>query len=324
MKICVVGGTGHISTAIVTVLLELGHEVTCFNRGRSGQLPPGVSLIRGDRQDRQAFERAMQAAHFDAAIDMVCFDGEDAASSVRAFQDVQHFVQCSTVCTYGIDSDWLPVTEDHPLRPITPYGRHKAEADDIFLTAYDRQGFPVTILKPSTTYGPQQGLLRQIGGDFSWIDRIRKGKPILVCDDGNARHQHLYVDDAASGFASVIGREHCRGHVYNLVDRGDISWADYHRAAMRVLGREVELVGVPLADLLTFEIPNFDLCREIFAHETYYSAEKLCRDVPEFRPSVGLEEGMRRVIAALDRGGRIPDSDRLEWEDRLIAAQRRV
>jgi nucleoside-diphosphate-sugar epimerase len=322
MRVCVVGGTGNISAAIVTLLLQQGHDVTCLNRGRSGHVPPGVWLMRGDRWDRERFERAMQAGRFDAVIDMICFDREDAASSVRAFRDVGHFVHCSTVCTYGIDADWLPVTEDHPLRPVTAYGGNKAEADALFMEAHRRQGFPVTIVKPSTTYGPKQGLLRQIAWDFSWIDRIRKGKPILVCGDGSALHQHLHVDDAARGFVNILGKKHCLGQVYNLVGRDCITWADYHRTAMRVLGRQVELVGVPFADLLTLNIPQFEICREIFAHHAYYSAEKLCRDVPEFCPMVSLEEGMRHVIEAMDRAGRIPNSDLEDWEDRIIATQR--
>ena len=114
MRICVIGGTGHISTSLVTLLLLQGHEVTCFNRGRSGQVPEGAGWIQGDRRDRAAFERRMQGQPFDAAIDMQCFSREDAASSVRAFPHVQHFVQCSTVCTYGIAPDERPVTEDHP------------------------------------------------------------------------------------------------------------------------------------------------------------------------------------------------------------------
>jgi nucleoside-diphosphate-sugar epimerase len=324
MRICVIGGTGNISTSIVKRLLELGHEVTCFNRGLSGNVPEGADLIRGDRRDHVAFERTMQAKRFDAAIDVMCFNREDASSSVRAFPHVRHFVQCSTVCTYGIAHDWMPVTEDHPLRPTTAYGRHKAQADDVFLEAYHRQGFPVTILKPSTTYGPQQGLLRQIAWEFSWIDRIRKGKPLVICDDGTALHQHLHVDDAALGFVHVLGKTHCIGQVYHLVDRGCITWADYHRTAMRVLGREVELVGVPLTDLLSLNVPQGEICHEVFAHHGYYSAEKLFRDVPEFRPVVSLERGMREVIDVMDRAGRIPNADLEDWEDRIIAAQQHI
>jgi hypothetical protein len=94
--------------------------------------------------------------------------------------------------------------------------------------------------------------------------------------------------------------------------------------AMRVLGRQVELVGVPLAELIALNVPNVEICREVFAHHAYYSAEKLFRDVPEFRPVVSLEEGMQQVIEAMDRAGRIPNSDLQDWEDRMIAARRQV
>ena len=154
MHVGVIGGTGHISTSIVRVLLAQGHAVTCVNRGLRGAVAPGARLVRGDRRARAAFERTLQAERFDAVIDMLCFTRADALSSLRAYRDVPHVVQCSTVCTYGLTDDGLPVTEDHPLRPLTPYGQHKAAADATLLEAYERDGFPVTILKPSTTYGP--------------------------------------------------------------------------------------------------------------------------------------------------------------------------
>jgi len=91
-----------------------------------------------------------------------------------------------------------------------------------------------------------------------------------------------------------------------------------------VIGREVEIVGVPLQDLLALNVPNVAICRDIFAHNCYYSSEKLFRDLPEFRPTISLEEGMRRVLEEMDREGRIPNSDELTWEDRVIEAQRGV
>ena len=91
----------------------------------------------------------MQAEKFDAAIDMICFTPEETQNSLRAFRDIGHFVMCSTVCTYGIDYDWFPTTEDHPLRPITDYGRGKTASAAVFMAAYYKSGFPVTIIKPS-------------------------------------------------------------------------------------------------------------------------------------------------------------------------------
>jgi nucleoside-diphosphate-sugar epimerase len=324
MKIGIVGGTGNISTSIVNLALSQGHEVVCVNRGQHRAVPNGARLIQVDRHDQSRFEQLMRAEKFDAAIDMICFTAAEAACSIRAFRDVGVFVQTSTVCTYGIDYDWFPATEDHPLRPITDYGRQKAEADAMYLQAYYRDGFPVVIIKPSTTYGPQQGLVRQVAWDFSWIDRIRQGKPIIVCGDGNALHQHLHVDDAAKGFVGVLDKQRCLGQTYNLVRRDYITWAEYHRVAMQVLGREGEIVGVPFANLKRYDIPGFDICEEIFAHHVYYSPEKLFRDVPEFQPTISLEEGMEEVLEAMEAEGRIPDAGSNKWEDAIIAAQKKV
>ena len=323
MKICVIGGTGNISTSIVKCLLKEKHEVFCFNRRQSGSVLEGSHSIIGDRNDQEVFEKAMQDESFDVAIDMVCMDANQALSSIRAFRNVQQFVMCSTVSTYGVQHDRFPITENHPLRSTTDYGRNKAKADAVLMDAHKRYGFPVTIIKPSTTYGPQMGLLRQISWDFSWIDRIRKGKPILVCGDGSTKHQFIHVDDAALAFSGVLGKKQCIGQIYNMVNHKCWTWAEYHNTAMKVIGKKVDLIGVPYASLERLKVPAFDICRDVFSHNLYYSAEKLRSDVPDFQPQVSLEEGMRRVLEIMDRDDRIPNSDKLNWEDRIIKKYRK-
>jgi hypothetical protein len=88
---------------------------------------------------------------------------------------------------------------------------------------------------------------------------------------------------------------------------------------MKIYGQEVELVGLPLSILREINIPNFGICEEIFAHHTYYSSDKLFRDVPEFQPTVSLEEGMREVIQVMEDEKRIPDSEEIRWEDEIIS-----
>ena len=68
MKVGMVGGTGNISTSIVQLLLQHGHDVTCFNRGRRERVPEGARLIQGDRYDREAFVEMMQAQRFDDSV----------------------------------------------------------------------------------------------------------------------------------------------------------------------------------------------------------------------------------------------------------------
>jgi nucleoside-diphosphate-sugar epimerase len=71
MKVCIVGGTGNISTSITRLLLKEGHQVTCYNRGKSGQVTEGARVLIGDRLQRDSFEKAMQKEKFDAAIERI-------------------------------------------------------------------------------------------------------------------------------------------------------------------------------------------------------------------------------------------------------------
>ena len=325
MRVVVVGGSGNISVSIVELLLQQGHEVACFNRGQKGKVPDGARLIVGDRQNRAEFEATMQRERFDVAIDMICFNKEDAESDLRAFGNVEQFIQCSSVMSYGKPDVWMPVTEDHPLQPETPYGQGKAEADHTFMAAYYSDNFPVTIIKPSTTHGPIRGAYRQVSRDTQWIDRVRKGKPLVVCGDGRQMIQFLHVRDAAPGFVGVIGKSHCIGQTYNLVDDGFTYWDVFHHTAMDVLGQEVDLVGVPLADLLALNVPAIGTCENAYSWNNFFSAEKVFRDVPEFRPQMSLKDALEDIIAAMDaEPGRIANSDDFRWEDEVIAAQRRI
>jgi nucleoside-diphosphate-sugar epimerase len=325
LKVCIVGGNGNIGYCVARHLLLLGHEVFCFNRGLTGQVPEGAILIRGDRYDREAFEQTIRQEKFDAAIDMLCFNAQDAQSSVRAFRGVGHFINCSSVATYGREFDTFPANETHPLRPWTDYNRDyalgKAEADESFLDAFRTESFPVTLIKPSITYGPQLGLLRQIGNDLTWIARIRQGKPLVVAGDGTALHQFMHSDDAGRAFALLLGRSKTIGETFNLVSDQPVSWSLYHKVAMQVLGRDVEMVGIPYRILENLMSNGAIQCSDIFWQNHFFSGRKLKALLPEFEPSISLETGIRMVIEVLDRERRIPAVESSAWEDRLIKAQ---
>jgi nucleoside-diphosphate-sugar epimerase len=324
MRVLVIGGTGLISTGIVKALLARGHEVSVFNRGqRASRLPEGVTYLQGDRKDYPAFEAAMQQVEVDAVIDMIAFVPEDTLSAIRAFRGrVRHFIHCSTVCTYGVTLTRLPADEEEPLRPISGYGRNKVACDQALLEAHRSEGFPATIFKPSHTYGPGGSLIRQLGWDKYFIDRLRKGKPIIVAGDGNALWQSLYCDDAGVGFAAAVGNEKTIGQVYNIVGREVVTWDEYHRRLAAAIGCEARIVHVP-SDLLVAVAPDrFRGLDEIFRHHGVYSAAKLRNDVPEFKTTVTWEEGVRRNVEWMDEQGLNANSDEDDLEDRIIAAMR--
>lgn len=321
MKILVTGGNGNIGAHIIRLLLQQGsHELISFDRTEASIHPDTVRYIRGDREDAPAYIQTMQELKPDIVFELTSHGPGHAKSSIEAFRGVKQFIVASTVCTYGKGFHRYPVKEEDPFTPWMPYGIGKHEADLLYMAAYKNEGLPVTIMKPCTSYSGMSGMLRMLTTEHSWIDRVKKGKPILISGDGDIMHQYMHTSDTAAGFVGVMGKQHCIGQVYNIVPKGCITWAEYHRTAMKVLGREVEMVGLPLAQLMEIDPERFMLCWEIFGQHTYISGEKLRRDVPEWEPKIGLEEGLAMVFEEMEQKGTIPNSDELTWEDDIIAA----
>ena len=245
-------------------------------------------------------------------------NADQAFSTIRAFKGVKHLIFCSSASVYGIENTSYAKKEDYLLKPNNKYALNKANAEKKFIDAYKIDKFPVTILRPSLTYGPKLGLYRQISTDPSWIDRIRNGKPIIICDDGSARCQFMHVDDAACVFTSLLGKKECFGEVYNVVHEKFYTWKEYHIEAMKVIRKKVELIEVSFKDLSKFKIPRFSNCRDYTSHDLYYSSEKLLKILPKFKSKISLNQGMHEVFKSMDEDGRIKNSFSQNWENRII------
>ena len=320
MKALVIGGTGNISREIVSALLRANHDVVLFNRGRNPDPPPSdVRVIIGDRRDRGDFASKMSLENFDAAIDMICFDAEDAASSVQAFRDrVEHFVHCSTVMTYGPPFSGINLDETAPLNGVSDYALGKIAADELFLKAYSDDHFPVTIFKPSLTFGANV-LLPQTGGDGSWIHRLREGKPILSVGDGLSNFQFLPSQDAGIALAAVLGRKQSFGEIYNLVHPIPRTWDHWHQEVAKALGVELKLVHVPQETLMGISPAKFGSLSENFGHTQVFNGAKLATCVPEFHPEASLVPSITKSIAWMDQHNLVPDTHDGDLEDRIIA-----
>lgn len=320
MKVLVIGGTGNISRGIVAALQARNHEVVLFNRGQHVDLPPeNVRVIHGDRQQRADFEAKVGEEEWDAVIDMISFNAEDAASAVRAFQGrIGHFVQCSTVMTYGPPFAGVNLPETAPLNGTSGYAIGKIAADNLLLEAHARDGFPVTIFKPSYTHGPGMPLHRQLGCGGVWIDRLRKRKPIISVGDGTNYFQFLASRDAGVAFAAVLGKTECLGEIYNLVHPQPRTWDEWQEVAAEVLGVSVEFVHVAQDTLIAMDSQRYSGLRGNFGHTQIYSGAKLAEVLPEFEPQTPVAESVAENIAWMDKHNRVPNSDEDELEDRII------
>lgn len=324
MKVLIIGGTGLISTGIVQALRERGAEITVFNRGRTDdRLGDGVKRLTGDRRDFPAFGRAMAAAGvWDVVIDMICFLPDEAESDLRAFAGrCGHFIFCSTVCTYGNTQTVVPTLETTPQAPVSAYGRGKLACERLFLQAHAAGEMPVTLIRPSHTYGPGGGIINNLGWDPTFLGRLRLGRPVIVSGDGHGLWQSAYADDVGRGFAYAAANPRCFGQAYNAVADEVVTWDQYIRRTAAAIGAPApRLVHLPSDFLLALDRRRYAPLEEIFRFHGVYANAKLKGDVPEFRLTTPFEEGVRRTVAWLDRQGKAPAPEDDAPEDRIIAA----
>jgi nucleoside-diphosphate-sugar epimerase len=322
MKILLIGGTGLISAPITRLLLERGDSVTHYNRGKLDlyPAPPGVRTIQGDRTDYPVFERQIaEVGAFDCVIDMVGYAPDDAESAVRAFHGrVGHFIFCSTVDVYLKPAGRYPYTEDEGYGGLNTYSRNKVLCEQILRAAHERGEFPLTIIRPAYTYGEGRSPLNPFGG--AYLDRLRKGKPIVVHGDGSALWTACHCEDVAQAFVAAAGQAHTFGKAYHTPGEEWMTWDTYHRRVAEAIGApEPELVHIP-TDLLAGAAPKrAGIIAENFQFNNIFDTTAARNDL-NFRYTVPWVEGVCRMDAWLDAHGQVANSDDDPFEDRLIAA----
>jgi nucleoside-diphosphate-sugar epimerase len=329
MKVLILGGTGLISTAISRELLGRGDvELTLFNRGKTKpRIPGGAALIHGDRNDFSAFERQMQdAGPFDCVIDMICFTPEQVESAVRAFKGrVAQYIFCSTVNVYAKPASRYPITENEPRtsHPLDDYGHNKVKCEDAFMEAHARGDFPVTTIRPAQTYGEGGVIIHTFGWSTAYIDRIRKGKPIVVHGDGTALWASCHVDDCAHSFVHAIGNEAAYGKAYHVTGEEWQTWDRYNQGVAEALGApEPTLVHIP-TDLLGKIAPKrAGVTVNNFFGNGIFDNTAAKTDL-DFRYTIPWVEGVKRTVAWLDANDRIENSDDDPFDDRVIDAWRK-
>ena len=321
MKILIIGGTGLISVAIARDLLNRGEDVTLFNRGQSSlPLDPRAKVIRGDRTDYRAFENRMhEAGLFDVVMDMVGYDPEDSFSAVRAFEGrVGHFVFCSTVDVYRKPAFRYPYLESEPYGGLNAYSRNKVLLEKTLRDAESRGAFPLTIIRPAYTYGESRGPVHTAGGSTSFVDRIMKGKPVIVHGDGSSFWVACHRDDVARAFVAAAGQPRTFGRAYHVTGEEWMTWDIYVRKIAQAVGApEPRIIHIPTDILVKLDPGRYAIVGENFQFNNIFDNTAARTDL-DFRYTIPWTEGVRRMVAWLEVNHRIENSDLDPSEDRFI------
>lgn len=324
MKVLILGGTGVISREIVRQMLAKGHEVTVFNRGSKALPFPGeVKKPVGDRSRRDEFEASMQRTNYDVVIDMICFTPDDARSTARAFGgNAGQIIVTSSIAAYKRPYRSVPTVEAMEAMwddPVFPYAFNKAEMEKPLWESIRKDKLPITIIRPSLTYGPGAvniGVLRQNCGI---VDRIRRGKPLVMFGDGSTSWTWTFVPDLAKGYVAVAGNAKAYGQDYHVTSDERCIWEDLYLEFGRLVGKAPKIVHIP-SELLYSAAPN--LCAHLYFEKTFaglFDNSKLRSVAPDFKAEVSLHEGLKTILAWWDAEANTIDPEKDELEDRLVA-----
>jgi len=326
VKVLMIGGTGLISSSIVPLLLARGDEVAILSRGVSDRpLPAGCSHIPGDRTAPGFEQLIAEAPRFDCVIDMVCYRPEDAASSIRAFAGkTGQYIFTSTIDVYRKPAGRYPYREDEPFVGIGDYAIDKVACELLFRDAYERDGFPVTVIRPAATYGDRHLPVHSLGRSTTYLDRLMRGKPIVVHGDGSSLWVSCHADDVAGAFAGAAGNEGAIGRSYHAAGEEWVTWNEHHAILAEAIGAPPPtLVHIPTDALVELAGERAELVRDNFQYHDIFD-NSAARDDLGFRYTIPLRVGLPGWYASLVEADLIENSDGDPFEDRLIDTWARV
>jgi len=306
-RVLVTGAGGFIGSHLTERLVDLGADVSVFLRynsrsdeGMIRQLPAetrkNMKLVYGELRELETVREAMRnidvvfnlAAlvsipysylHPQEVIETNTIGTLNVLTAARD-EEVEKIVQTSTSEVYGT-ARYVPIDEEHPKQPQSPYSASKIAADAIALSFYCSFNLPVAIIRPFNAYGPRQSDRAIIP---SIISQALTKKEILVGDITPTRDFN-FVTDTVEGFTKIAESQESIGQEINIGSGLEISIADLIQKIISATGREVKVVQ-----------------EERRLRPEKSEVRRLCADNSKARkligwePRVSLETGLKKTV----------------------------
>jgi len=317
MKALIIGGTGTISTAITAQALEAGFDVTILNRGNQKDVKDSIRQIHADVRDRTAMETVLKRETFDVVCDYLTFTREQARQCIEIFSDkTNQYLFISSASIYQKPPAHYLITESTPLHnPYWEYSRQKIECELCFNEAYRGSGFPVTIVRPSSTYGDSSipWVLNSRAMRYSLVHRIKAHKPIVIPGDGTSFWTLTHNTDFARAFVGLMGKKQAIGHAFHITSDEAMTWDQYLHIIAAAVGEKAEIVHIA-TDAIVKRLPQErgPLTGDK-AQTAIFDNSKIKTFVPGFEATMPFEKGIRRTLGWYETH---PDqmSYDLEWD----------
>ncbi len=291
MKILFIGGTGNLSTACAARLQQRGDDVTLLTRGRA-PVPRGFRSVKADRGD----VTALRALAPEVVVNFLGYEPSDLAPHREAFAGrIRQYIFISTAAVYVKPPTALPITEREPLgNPFWDYAQKKQACEE-WLRAHP--DFPVTIVRPSHTYGPRWFPNIVASASYTLAARLLAGQALFLWEHDNP-WTLTAASDFAVGLAGLVGNEAAIGEAFHITSDETLTWPEIYAETAAALGAPPpNIVRIPL-DWLCERFPQLaGPLKGDKANPAVFDNAKIKRFVPGFACQTPFRDGIRESVA---------------------------
>jgi nucleoside-diphosphate-sugar epimerase len=298
LKVLFIGGSGQISSACSQRAVELGIDLYVLNRGRTAirPLPAEARLLEADIRDPASVRAAIGEDAFDAVVDFVAFTPEHVQVDIDLFAGrTGQFVFISSASAYQKPVGRLPIVESTPLRnPIWPYSQAKIACEELLVRAYREDGFPATIVRPSHTYDRTN-----VPADGGWtaIDRMRRGKEVVVHGDGTSLWTLTHHVDFAKAFVGLLGHPQAIGDSFHITSDEVLTWNQIHELLATAAGVQPRIVHVTSDAIFAADETWGRSLLGDKTHSVVFDNAKVRALVPDYVATIPFAQGAREIVA---------------------------
>jgi nucleoside-diphosphate-sugar epimerase len=332
MKILFIGGTGNISSTLSGLVVDKGHELHLLNRGQSRKhpLPAGVRVINHDIHSG-APPAELRGARYDVVVNWIAFLPSDVERDLAWFAGgpesatAGQYIFISSASAYQKPPAHPMITESTPLaNPYWEYSRNKIACEEALMRAHRATGFPMTIVRPSHTYDTIVPVAVS-KSDYTIIDRIRRGLPVIIHGEGTSLWTLTHADDFARAFLGLCGNPRAIGHAFHITSDEWLTWDQILRLVGRAAGAEPNLVHVPSEFIAKLDP---DTGAGLLGDKSWcalFDNTKIKSFVPGWQAQIPFAEGIQRTVAWFDadKSRQAVDAAANKRVDEILAAWRR-
>ncbi|SEK68268.1 SDR family oxidoreductase [Ruminococcus albus] len=303
MRVLLIGGTGTISMAITKLLLSGDNEVYLLNRGsRNSGLEGNIKFITADINNEEETTEKIKDMEFDCVAEFIGFVPSQVERDFRLFNGkTKQYIYISSASAYQKPPQSYLITEETPLEnPYWEYSRNKKASEEYLFERYRKDGFPVTIVRPSHTYDERSVPLGVHGNGGSWqvIRRIMEGKPVIIHGDGSSLWTITHNSDFAKGFVGLIGKKEAIGQAYHITSDESVSWNSIYKAIADALGVELNAYYVS-SQMLAAMGKEYDFTGSLIgdkSNSVIFDNSKLRSLVPDFKAEISAAKGIEMTV----------------------------